>query len=72
MEGCADFFDPLADKTKSAGTMVDDARRERECVATYDSFEVDQTQSLTDVVADQDEVWLEQSPALGAGSIKEL
>lgn len=41
-------------------------------MATHESLEVDETQALADVVADEDEVRPEKPPILGTGRIIEL
>jgi hypothetical protein len=51
------------------------ARRNRsldEGAATYHTLQVDETKPLAYVIADDDQVWSEESPALGAGSVVKL
>ena len=41
-------------------------------MATYHSREIDETQSLAYVKAENDEVWLEQAPGLGTRCVMEF
>lgn len=41
-------------------------------MATHDSLEVDETQALAYIVADEDKVWPEELPVLGTRRIIEL
>lgn len=40
--------------------------------ATNKTLEVDEAQALADVVAYEDQVWLQEPPAVGAGCVVEL
>lgn len=41
-------------------------------MATHDALEVDETEALAYIVADEDEVWPEKPPILGTRCIIEL
>lgn len=41
-------------------------------MATHDSLEVDETQALAYIIADEDEVWSQKPPVLRARCIVEL